>query len=666
MNLSIKIKIYLSFLLLVSLFVLNGIFAFINLQKIRQLSHHITYSIDPSLQKLDTFNIMILESKMYSTNWVFLRSNQTDKDALLKIHNGDYHSLRASLATLSSGWKDKRMRDSLYEAFKNFEHLLQVEKRIMGSLQQFTDYDDPVLRLEAEKIVEDSIIPYATVLTASLDNLINQGQSIRQNEQARLNRYSQNLRMVIVILALVIFCVGFLLAIYMARIIIKPIHQIRRIINGLGKGIIGKIDRKPSNDEMGMMIRSVNHLSEKLQKTAAFAREVGIRNFDMPFEPLSDEDTLGKALISMRDKLRNADDRTNEEQRVARLGSWEIDIENNEIYWSDEMFNLLEVDKATFKPSFDAYADMIHPDDRECVLNIMKKCSIDYQPFTFEQRVITPNNNVLVFFSQGGAVVNSKGELVKMRGVVQDITARKKAEQELLLKNKELEQKNKEMEQFAYVASHDLQEPLRTTASFVDLFHRQYSGKIDDKADKYLTYIMQSTERMKVLIQDLLDYSRIGRKQEITKVDCNHIMDEIKADLGTVIQESNATITTGKLPIVQGYRTEIKQLFQNLVVNAIKFRKKNVAPVIEIDAEEKSPYWEFYVKDNGIGIDKQHSERIFVIFQRLHTRAEYEGSGIGLAHCKKIAELHGGKIWIDATPGEGSTFYFTTYKNLNQ
>jgi len=234
-----------------------------------------------------------------------------------------------------------------------------------------------------------------------------------------------------------------------------------------------------------------------------------------------------------------------------------------------------------------------------------------------------------------------------------------KAREEAEQANIELERKNKELEQFAYVASHDLQEPLRTTSSFVELLHTQYKGKFDEKADKYLNFIIQSTDRMKVLIKDLLDYSRIGSKKELTKIDCNIILQQVFADLEIAIKETQAEIKTRHLPVINGYPTEIKQLFQNLITNAVKFHKPNISPLINISASKKNGSWEFICKDNGIGIEEQHKERIFVIFQRLHTRSEYEGSGIGLAHCKKIVELHGGKIWIESPPGEGSAFHFT-------
>jgi signal transduction histidine kinase len=232
-------------------------------------------------------------------------------------------------------------------------------------------------------------------------------------------------------------------------------------------------------------------------------------------------------------------------------------------------------------------------------------------------------------------------------------------EKKVHLRTVELESKNKELEQFAYVASHDLQEPLRTTSGFVELLQKQYRGKLDANADKYLDYIVQASDRMKTLIKDLLVYSRIGREKKARQVDCNRLLDDVLADLDKVMKESGAHITAQSLPVLHAYPTELKLLFQNLITNSIKFCKKEEAPEVNIGAIRENGHWKFSFRDNGIGIENRFADRIFIIFQRLHNRSQYEGSGIGLAHCKKIAELHGGRIWVESTPGMGSNFCFT-------
>lgn len=255
---------------------------------------------------------------------------------------------------------------------------------------------------------------------------------------------------------------------------------------------------------------------------------------------------------------------------------------------------------------------------------------------------------------------------------IRDISEKKRLENEIREANinlekkvqqrtMELEVKNKELAQFAYVASHDLQEPLRTTSSFVELLREKCYGRLDGEADQFIDYIIQASDRMRTLINDLLEYSRIGRKTSLQIVNCQTILSEVMADLDNSIKEQEAVITSTELPVINGYATELKQLFQNLISNSVKFRNKNSPPQIHIRAHKKDEYWEFAVQDNGIGIEAKHKDRIFVIFQRLHTRTEYEGSGIGLSHCKKIVELHGGRIWVESRPGEGSTFYFTIH-----
>jgi len=257
---------------------------------------------------------------------------------------------------------------------------------------------------------------------------------------------------------------------------------------------------------------------------------------------------------------------------------------------------------------------------------------------------------------------------------IRDISEKKRLEYEireanLSLEKKvkqrtaELEIKNKELEQFAYVASHDLQEPLRTTSSFVELLRKQYHGRLDENADRYINYVIQASDRMKTLIKDLLDYSRIGREKQFEPVDCNVAFTEVIADLAKVIKENKASITASKLPVVNAFPTELKLLFQNLISNSIKFQKAGIAPHIEISAARENGHWHFKFHDNGIGIEKQYQQRIFIIFQRLHNRSVYEGSGIGLAHCKKIVELHGGTIWVESEAGKGSTFHFTIAVN---
>jgi PAS domain S-box-containing protein len=246
---------------------------------------------------------------------------------------------------------------------------------------------------------------------------------------------------------------------------------------------------------------------------------------------------------------------------------------------------------------------------------------------------------------------------------IEDITERKRTQQQLADRAEELARSNAELEQFAHIASHDLQEPLRMVSSYCQLLKSRYHATLDDKANDFIDFAVGGAKRMQTLINDLLAFSRVGTaKTDFVATDCNALMGPVLANLELAIREHNVEIVCGKLPTVMADETQIAQLFQNLIGNAIKFGRED-NPRVEIGAQKRKHDWLFSVQDNGIGIDPNFSERIFVIFQRLHTRSEYPGTGIGLAICKKIVERHNGKIWVKSKLSKGATFFFTLPRN---
>ncbi|WP_346237000.1 PAS domain-containing sensor histidine kinase [Niabella insulamsoli] len=255
-------------------------------------------------------------------------------------------------------------------------------------------------------------------------------------------------------------------------------------------------------------------------------------------------------------------------------------------------------------------------------------------------------------------------EGVLVSAAIRDITDRVEARNVLTVKNHELENKNRELEQFAYIASHDLQEPLRTVMSFVELLEEDYGSHFDEQGSQYLSFIRESTERMSRLIKALLDYSLIGKNSELSEVDCNLIVSSVIKDLAAKIKESGAAFDIGALPVVKAYRTELRLLFQNLIANALKFNEPGRPPIVAVECVEEEGFWRFAVKDNGIGVKQEYEDKIFRIFQRLHARSSYEGTGIGLAHCKKIVDLHEGTIDVHPNEPYGSIFTFTIFKTL--
>ncbi len=258
------------------------------------------------------------------------------------------------------------------------------------------------------------------------------------------------------------------------------------------------------------------------------------------------------------------------------------------------------------------------------------------------------------------AAVRSEGIVTHYVIEYSDATEAWEAERALKARTEELARSNRELEQFAYVASHDLQEPLRMVASYTQLLARRYKGKLDDDADEFINFAVDGATRMQALINDLLKLSRVGtRGKPFVPTDCGKVLDAALANLDIALRESGAVVMRDPMPVITGDETQLIQLLQNLIGNALKFQRPGVKPAIHVGARRIGRAWELFVRDNGIGISPEYFDRIFIIFQRLHTKAEYPGTGIGLSLCKKIVERHDGRIWVESRPGEGTSFLFT-------
>ncbi len=301
------------------------------------------------------------------------------------------------------------------------------------------------------------------------------------------------------------------------------------------------------------------------------------------------------------------------------------------------------------------YVEFVHPDDRESTLAAAARLRVGMDAVFFENRYRCKDGSYK--WLRWCAHADFDAGLVY--AVARDITERKRGEDLLKETAAELRRSNDELSQFAYIASHDLQEPLRMVASFLQLLEKRYEAVLDPDGRKFIRFAVDGAKRMQSLIQDLLALSRVQtRAKPVSSTDCAKVFRDVMDNLQIAVADANATVTSDSLPVIVAESTQVAQLFQNLIDNALKFRGSG--PVrIHVGAARRKGEWEFSVSDNGIGIEPQFHERIFGIFQRLHATGDFPGTGIGLAVCKKIVDLHGGRIWLDSTPGRGTTFFFT-------
>jgi PAS domain S-box-containing protein len=387
-------------------------------------------------------------------------------------------------------------------------------------------------------------------------------------------------------------------------------------------------------------------------------------------------------------------------QQISHVGNWTMDASNKFFNWSDEVFRIYGYEPNDFKPTMHWVIYHSFQEDKDKMRAAIEAAIKDGKTFNGDFRITTLEGDMrYVNYTCDSIEKDSNGRIKSVNGIIQDITERKKAELEILKAQEGLEAKvaertaeiakanekmlmeieerkkmesdldkervelkssNEQLEQFAYIASHDLQEPLRMVNQYVQLIEKRYKGKLDDRADEYIKFATDGTARMRQMIVDLLEFSRVGQKtKELEPTKLEEVVSQVLTNLTVAIDESHAKVTHDPMPTVMSDFTQIMHVFQNLTSNALKFRKEGVLPEVHIGAENKGDEWVFSIADNGIGIDPKYFDKLFVIFHRLNSATSYKGNGIGLAICKKIVESQGGRIWVESELGKGTTFLFT-------
>lgn len=370
--------------------------------------------------------------------------------------------------------------------------------------------------------------------------------------------------------------------------------------------------------------------------------------------------------------LRLTEERHRMAVEVAEMGTWTMNLASGEITWSDEFARLFGFSPSE-TPSREDIVSRIPAEERERIGEAVQAAVEGRAAYDVEYRIMWPDGTIRWLASRARLHRDAEGAPTDLQGVIMDVTERRQLEEMKLERQAEqrraeaLQRSNEELQQFAYVAAHDLQEPLRMVASYTQLLGQRYKGKLDSDADDFIAFAVDGARRMQMLISDLLAYCRVETAgKALLEISSREAFDEAVRNLEGSIAESEAQVTCDPLPLVMADRTQLVQLFQNLLGNAIKYRTTE-RPRVHVSAKRGRPNeWIFSIRDNGIGIDPKYSERIFLMFQRLHSRDEFSGTGIGLTLCKKIAERHGGRIWVEPNQGPGSTFHVALPERVKQ
>jgi PAS domain S-box-containing protein len=457
------------------------------------------------------------------------------------------------------------------------------------------------------------------------------------------------------------------------RAVAEPITHLAKIAGVVSHGKDYSVRATPtgSGDELAALIETFNEMLDQIQERDGALQkahgELDQRVQERTAELAEANEQLRSEISERRqaeEALRGSEEKLRMAVEAGEMGTWFWNIQQDEISWSAKfrtLFGLTSDAKLTYQTAL----DLIHPDDRQRIDWSVKDTLERGVPYDIEYRVVWPDSSVHWIAAKGRAHRSPEGVAVHMQGIVMDITESKVAQETLKhdeareRKSVELKRSNDELQQFAYIAAHDLQEPLRMVASYTQLLAKRYKGRLDSDADDFIAYAVDGAHRMQLLIGDLLAYCRVGTKgKELRETSSETALEQALLNLQGAIQESGGVVTHDPLPTVVADGAQLVQLFQNVVGNAIKYHSAEL-PRVHVSAKKNGGNeWIFSMRDNGLGIDPKYFEKIFVMFQRLHGREEFSGTGIGLTVCKKIAERHGGRMWVESEPGKGSTFYF--------
>lgn len=577
----------------------------------------------------------------YQRHLTFLSVLEGDKTARVELEKRD-PDINIARQGLLKGGNHPDDIDGMIKLFSRFRDVYYIDEAIKIWAQGdslISILRNEAGRLRAEISSENPSREMIKNILSSIDGLNMQLTILENRFSSTLGEGSRWLEDLIFktlfILALTVECTGLLLTIMVSAAISKGISEIIRVSKKVAQSDFSEKAIIYSKDEIGLLASSFNTMTDELQRKIKESHDAE--------ESLRQQKGLYETLVLTQSEIGEGVAITEEEKLV---------------FVNEALCQMLGYSKEELE-AMPSFMSLMAPDEKKRISEFMAQVASAEKPRKGETFVSRKDGSIIsIEYSVKTIYTGDKRQDVS---ILRDVTEQRRIARQMMENSRKLKESNKELEQFAYVASHDLREPLRTITSYVQLFENRYKGKLDAEADEFINFTVDGAKRMDRLITDLLTWSRVSRDREVITIDLSEIIELVLMNLRDSIQDSKASVSVGALPKVQSSALQMTQLFQNLIMNAIKFRGKD-PPQIHISAIEQKAGWLFSVKDNGIGINKKYSEKIFVVFQRLHPRGEYDGTGIGLAICKKIVEQHGGRIWVESEEGKGSEFFFTLKK----
>lgn len=588
------------------------------------------------LQKYSrTFN-----EKDYAKYQEFMKVPLGDHKALMELNKKN-----PNLEIAKQGFLEGRNHpddvEGMIKLFRRFHNIYYIKKAIL--IWTRADFIIGQLPLVAEQMHAE-ICQGASPSLKKIDDLLFEIDSINQKltvleddfsyTLGEGSRWLENLILTVLFaIALTVEFTGLFLSVSVSIGITKGVNEIMRVSANISKANFNSKAKIYSKDEIGVLAASFNKMMDDLQ--------ANINGRILVEQNLRKQKDLYESLIETQSEMG---------QGIAITEGRSI------IYANDALCKMYGYNRAEILhlPSF---LDIVVPEEKERLsIRLNGRLSGNESGDTGETTVVSKDGNK-IDIEYSIKKINTD-ERVQLLSVIRDITYRKRAEEELNQKTQDLIRSNEELEQFAYVASHDLQEPLRMVTSYLELLEMRYKDKLDQDATEFIEFAVDGSNRMRILIQSLLEYSRVNRIKPFESINMNDLLKDVLQNLSGLIKEQKAIVLYDEQPVIYGDFVLISQLFQNLIENAIKF-KGDQTPQIFISSKKENDEYLFSIKDNGIGINSEYLDKIFVIFQRLNNKKKYPGTGIGLAICKKIVERHNGKIWVESEVDKGSIFYFT-------